>query len=121
MLQVSDVRSQFVRLSGISESDALAWSHMIVKSIRDVEGMVDSANLTDDADARLCHAAAALSYYRYVVHSLTKESVSAFNVGDVKFAQSISDMLEVAREIKDDALSSIEDMRSDNPFAIRSV
>lgn len=121
MVEFSDVRSQFITLTGITEMESIRWSHIIAKSIKDVEGIIDSSKLNEDIDPRLSHAAAALAYYRYVVHSLTKENVSAFNIGDVKMAQNISDMLTVAREIRDDALSSLDDLRPTTPFDVKSV
>lgn len=121
MIEFSDVRSQFITLTGMNQTESMKWSHIIAKSVSDVKDIVDSSRLTEEVVPRLSHAAAALAYYRYVVHSLTKENVSAFNIGDIKMAQNISDMLTVAREIRDDALSSLDDLRPKTPFGVKSV
>jgi hypothetical protein len=123
MLLISEVSKEFENLSGLSKSEILNWMHLITKSTKDIESMIDSTVDINKVCGRLYYAAAALAYYRYIVQSITQqESVDYISAGDIKISHRVNaNILDIARELKDDAISSLDDLKRQNTFIFKSV
>lgn len=112
MLRISEVAKEFMRISGLDEESTLELDHLLAKSAGDIEGLVDKSIDVSKYAARLYYAAAALAYYRYIVTKLTSaDNVEYVSAGDIKISHDNSRILEIAREIKEDALNSLNDLK----------
>lgn len=78
------------------------------------------AESSDRNDCRITEAAAALSYYDLVVRAAgdEKEFVTSFKAGDVSVSKSRQSLIEIASDIKRDALNALAPLCSDNDFFI---
>ena len=112
MLRISEVAKEFIKLSGLDETSVLELDHLLAKSAGDIEGMVDQSVDINKHAGRLYYAAAALAYYRYIVSNLTRaDNLEYISAGDIKISHNNERLLEVARELKDDAINSLNDLK----------
>lgn len=112
MLRVSEVAREFMKISGLNEEQTLELDHLIAKCTGDIEGMVDQSVDVRKHAGRLYYAAAALAYYRYIVTRLTaSDNLDYISAGDIKISHDNQQLLSVARELKEDAINSLNDLK----------
>ncbi|MCR4614796.1 MAG: hypothetical protein K5756_01415 [Clostridiales bacterium] len=84
-----------------------------------------TVRLKDDADkddARLVNAAAAIAYYRLMVKKMSAEdSVVSFKAGDVTVSKSPELVLEIAEQVRDEALKTVLPLLKDDEFLFKQV
>lgn len=76
----------------------------------------------DEDDLRLINAAAAMAYYRITVKKLSGEdSLVSFKAGDVTVSKSAGAALELASQVRDEALKAALPLLRDDEFLFKQV
>lgn len=112
-----DVLSMLKQLCEIDEQDLESVRQICATSLKKVTSRLKD-NI-DSEDIRILSAATAIAFYNLCLKNA--DSVSSFQAGDIKIANSYSDRLKNAEKIKDDALSDIYPLFKDEEFFAGSV
>ena len=76
----------------------------------------------DKDDPRIAQAAAGVAYYRTVIRETAdSDGTTSFKAGDVTVARTPAAMLEIAVNVRDEALLQAADLFEDCGFAFRQV
>ncbi len=119
MIQFEKVLGAFSLLADIDATTARQNSIVVELAISEVNLMLKSGACNVDTHDRLCHACAAVAYYKYAVLLATRES--GFTVGDIKMSALSVNNVTVAKQLRDDAIGSIADLIDCDSFAFVQV
>lgn len=119
-MDVKLVLDVFRMLADMTELQANAWLPMCHWAVASVFG-----RLRSDADpaahgAELAHAAGTLAYYRYLLRMASVQGSADFSVGDVTIKERTADMLSAAKQLYDEAVTSVAHLMEDD-FAFVEV
>lgn len=75
---------------------------------------------SDRSDCRITEAAAAMSYYDFAVRAVAdnSEGVTSFKAGDVSVSKSHQSLIEIASDLRRDALGNLAPLCADSDFFI---
>ncbi len=119
MIEFEKVLGAFSLLAELDEEAARAASTVVELSIAEICAMLAPNAVNELTHDRICHAAAALAYYKYVLLEATRSI--GFSVGDVKMNAPNAATLGMAKALRDDAFSAICDLTDSCTFAFRQV
>lgn len=112
----------FLMLSGLEAAGAKPWLPLCRSAGASVAG-----RLRPDVDQQanrdlLCHAAAALAYYQYVMSTTAREESVSFRAGDVHIKEETAGVRQAARAVYESAMESVAHLMGEKtPFAFVEV
>lgn len=118
MIEFEKVLGAFSLLAELDEDAARAASPVVELAIAELASMLLPNACTADTHDRICHAAAALAYYKYVLLEATR---GGFSAGDIKFNAASAVELSMAKAIRDDAFGAVYDLIDSRTFAFVQV
>lgn len=119
MIEFEKVLGAFSMLAELDEDEARDNSAIVELAIAEVTAMLSEGTNTFENHDRICHAAAALSYYKFALITASRES--GFSVGDVSFSAPSVASVAQAKALRDDALGAISDIIDSRTFAFVGV
>lgn len=119
MLEFEKVLGAFSLLAELNENEARAASTVVELAIAELNSLLKPNACNEATHDRICHAAAALAYYKYVLLESTRSM--GFSVGDVKMSTPTAATLAMAKAIRDDALGAVYDLMDSRTFAFVQV
>ncbi len=119
MIEFEKVLCAFSLLAELSEEAARAASTVVELAIAELNCMLIDGACTEENHDRICHAAAAVAYYKYVLLEATKSD--GVSVGDVRFTAPNAATLSIAKALRDDALGAVYDLIDYDDFSFRLV
>lgn len=119
MIEFEKVLGAFSLLAELDEEAARAASTVVELAVAELSSMLAKETCTESEHDRICHAAAALAYYKYVLLESTR--LGGISVGDVKVNAPSAATLAIAKALKDDALGAVYDLIDSSTFAFRQV
>lgn len=78
-MNISDVVEKFSILSGLSGDSLERWTYICDDSILEIRSKLRDGVVEDDHNRVLCAAAAALSFYKYVLISVISNDIDTEN------------------------------------------
>lgn len=78
-MNISDVLAKFAILSGLSGSGLNRWESICEDSILEIRSKLRDGVIEEDHDRILCAAAAALSFYKYVLLAVIGNDIDPEN------------------------------------------
>ncbi len=115
-----NVLARFKQLSPIDDEEAEKILPLCVVNLERV-----LAQLREDADKndiRITEAAAALTYYDYILRtSAQADAVTSFKAGDITVSKTASSLSEAAQKIKTDALLELAPLMKDTRFLFINI
>ncbi len=119
MIEFEKVLGAFSLLAELDEEAARAASTVVELAIAELSSLLKTGAFTAENHDRICHAAAALAYYKYVLLSAARQS--GFSVGDMKLSAPSAATLSIAKALRDDAFGAVYDLIDSCSFAFRQV
>ncbi len=119
MIEFEKVLGAFSLLAELDEEAARAASTVVELAIAELSSLLIDGACNSSNHDRLCHAAAALAYYKYVLLESTR--LNGIAVGDVRFNSPSAAALSMAKALRDDAFGAVYDLIDSRTFAFRLV
>lgn len=119
-MNIEDVVDIFGRLSGLSAEDILKFRFMCRTSYEYVNSHIKSGTNMSVYGGRLCFAAAALAYYRYLLWSLT-DGRDEIKIGEVSVKPVSGKQIEAAEKLYKDSFSAVSDVMCDEGFVFERI
>lgn len=119
-MDITLVLESFMLVSGLTKEEAEKWLPLCHWAVASLYG-----RLRSDADVvtnqkSLCYAAGVAAYYKYMLRMAAQTGSSRFSVGDVTVTENISDGVQAAKTMYDEAIASVEQLFGDG-FAFMGV
>ncbi len=119
MIEFEKVLGAFSLLADIDEDTARKSEPLVKLAIAELNVRLKSDACTNKNHDRICHACAALAYYKYTI--VTAANERDFTIGDVKISPHSAADLALAKQLRDDAIGSIADLLEPSGFAFVQV
>ncbi len=120
-MNIEKVIDIFCRLSTLTAEDIIKFRFICETAMDNVNSYIKDNIDTDAYDGRLCFAAAALAYYRYVLWSLSDGKGDELKLGDFSVKPSSEKRLDSAARLCREAFNSIKDIVNDNGFVFERI
>ena len=78
-MNISEVKEKFATLAGLSSVEADSWTSICEDSISEIESRLKDREFDEDEIKKLNSAAAALSFYKYVLCVSVKDDLNPAN------------------------------------------
>ncbi len=121
MMDLQSVFDRFCLMSGLGGEEAAPYMALCSEAFAEIMKRVKNGVNVEAEKARLCAAAAALAFYRYIKYTSASEGSVNFSAGDVKVTQKGERALAMAQKVRDEALAEVSDLLIDKGFVIRRV
>lgn len=119
-MNIENVVDIFSRLSSLSAEDILKFRFMCETAMYNVNSYIKKDIDMSDYDGRLCFAAAALAYYRYILWSLTESGNGEVKMGDFT-VKANANQLDAAAKLCDGAFDAIKEITKDIGFVFERI
>lgn len=120
-MNIENVIDIFTRLSALEAEDVLKFKFMCENAMEFVNSRIKDNVNTGAYGGRLCFAAAALAYYRFVLWSLTDSGGDEIKIGEVTIKPTASKQLEAAEKLCREAFDSLGEIMPDDGFVFERV
>ena len=122
VIERDGVKSGFMELSGLTDSEAEVYAGLITVCTEEVEKALDAESVTDDSDKGICEfAAAAEVFYRFICLKAAEYKVMCTAEGRAVEKFDEDGRIKAARELRDSAASRAERFFSGDGFMFGSV
>lgn len=120
-MDLNAILNRFAFLSGLTLTEAASFTQICNDAKTEIQLKIKS-NINESAESgRLEAAAAALSFYKYILHKASLQGTQSFSAGDVSIKEDIKQQLESARSIWYEAKASVCDILQDDEFCFQKV
>ena len=120
-MELNAILNRFSVISGLS----LGESDTFIPICNDAKAYIQSKlkpNVNESAESeRLEAAAAALSFYKYVLYKASLQGTQSFSAGDVSIKEDSKQQIENARTVWYEAKASVCDILQDDEFYFQQV
>ncbi len=119
-MDVMLVWDAFRNIAGLTEEEAKPWLPLCHWAIASVFGRLrPNVDLAENQTV-LCHAAAAMAYYKYVLRQTAQNNGADFSVGDVTIKEHAAESLKAAQGLYELSVGAIAHLYEDG-FAFMEV
>lgn len=120
-LDLNAILNRFAFLSGLTLDETALFIPICNDAKMEIQLKI-KPHINESAESgRLEAAAAALSFYKYILHKASLQSTQSFSAGDVSIKEDIKQQLEGARSIWREARASVCDILQDDEFYFQKV
>ncbi len=121
-MDIISVFEHFKVLAGLdNDEDSSKYLPLCAVSLASISAKLIPYIDTTSSQMLIAAAAAADAYYNYVLSSAAKEGDASFAAGDVKVNKSFAPAINAAKTIRDDRLSAIAHLCTDNFFDFKVI
>jgi hypothetical protein len=115
--------SIFQTFSNLSYEEAVEWTGMIESAIHTIKAKLkpDSDQSKKENKSRLQTAAAALSFYQYILALAANGGLNSFSIDGMSVKNDKEKDVKIAKRIWEEALDNVSDLLSDENFMFKSV
>lgn len=120
-LDLNAIVSRFSFLSGVPLDEIEKFIPICSDAKAEIQSKI-KYNIDESAESeRLEAAAAALSFYKYILYNASLQSTQSFSAGDISVKEDIKQQLENARSMWYEAKASVCDILQDDGFCFQRV
>lgn len=120
-MELNGILNRFSFLSGLSLNESNSFIPFCNDAKTEIQLKI-KPNIDESAESeRLEAAAAALSFYKYVLHKASLQSTQSFSAGDVSVREDYKQQIESALSMWHEARASVCDILQDNEFCFQQV
>lgn len=120
-MDLNAILNRFAFLSGLTLDETASFTPICNDAKMEIQLKI-KPNINESAESgRLEAAAAALSFYKYILHKASLQGTQSFSAGDVSIKEDIKQQLESARSIWYEAKASVCDILQDDEFCFQKV
>lgn len=120
-LDLNAILNRFAFLSGLTLDEAVSFTPICNDAKEEIQLKIKPCVNESAESGRLEAAAAALSFYKYILHKASLQSTQSFSAGDISIKEDIKQQLESARSIWYEIRASVCDILQDDEFCFQKV
>lgn len=120
-MDLNAILNRFAFLSGLTLDEAVSFTPIFNDAKEEIQLKIKPYVNESAESGRLEAAAAALSFYKYILHKASLQSTQSFSAGDVSIKEDIKQQLESARYMWHEARASVCDILQDDGFCFQKV
>lgn len=120
-MNIEKVLDIFTRLSSLTAEDVVKFRFMCENAVDYVNGHIKNGIDISAYDGRLCFAAAALAYYRFMLWNMTDSANDEVKVGEISVKPVIGKQLDFAEKLCKEAFDSIGEIMLDDGFVFERI
>ena len=117
-MNIEDVLARFALLAGLRSDEASVWMPVCRGAIAEINSRLKQPDPAQKEEEALCHAAAALAYYRYSMTASCWDQ--SFSAGDISVTRR-ADEVQRAERMWNDAQRAISSLVKDQDFVFERV
>lgn len=120
-MELQNIVKRFSIIANLSFEEAFPWTEVCEESYDEIKSHLKSGVDENEHHRRLEAAAAALSFYRYVIYRASGEGMESFTAGEIKIKADAKTSVKIALTVWKDAKRSIADLLNDDDFAFEAI
>ncbi len=120
-LDIQEVLERFSIIAGLNIDQAAPWTSLCSESIEQIRVYVKEGVDVSKNSRRLGAAAAALTFYRYIMYKASGGGLESFTAGDISVKNDKKVSLQIALAVWRDAKSSVADLLNDEDFIFERI
>lgn len=120
-MNIEKVIDIFTRLSSLEPSDVIKFRFMCETATEYLNSHIKQDIDTSGYDGRLCFAAAALAYYRFILWSVTDSNGEEIKIGEVSVKPITDKQITAVEKLCADAFDSIGEILTDDGFVFERI
>lgn len=120
-LDIQEVLERFSIIAGLNIDQAVPWTALCSESIEEIGMHVKEGVDALKNSRRLGAAAAALTFYRYIMYKACGGGLESFTAGDISVKNDKRASLQIAFTVWRDARSSVADLLDDEDFIFERI
>ncbi len=120
-MNIENITDIFTRLSSLKADDVIKFKFMCENAMEYVDSHIKK-NIDESAyGSRLCFAAAALAYYRFLLWNISDGNGDELTLGDISVKPVSDKQLESASRLCREAFDSIGEIMLDDGFVFERI
>lgn len=120
-LNIQNIIERFSVISNMTFEEISPWAEICKESAQQIKDHLRKGVNIKKHENRLCAAAGALSFYKYVLYSSYQNGLSGFAAGEIQIKTDKKFNVQLASAIWIDAKNSIADLLVDDEFVFERI
>lgn len=120
-MNTQEVLERFLLIANLSINESAKWTPICSDAVAEIESKLKTDIDKIQNGRRLTAAAAALSFYKYIIYNAAGSGVESFSAGDISIKENTSQKIELASSIWNESKILISDLLRDDNFYFEQV